>query len=62
MKKMWWNSEKKKASHRRIGLFEKGEKRPLTVTFLTQQIATDEIRRTRNLIKLKEYKIAQEKI
>lgn len=43
-------------AHRRLGLFEKGKKRPLKVTFLNKQIVTDIIKKAKVLATHEEYK------
>jgi len=49
-------SEQNIIAHRRLGLFEKGKKRPLKVTFMNKQMVTDVIKKTKVLATHEEYK------
>jgi len=49
-------SEQNIITHKRLGLFEKGKKRPLKVTFMNKQMVTDVIKKAKVLTIHKEYK------
>jgi len=49
-------SEQNIIVHKRLGLFEKGKKRPLKVTFMNKQMVTDVIKKAKVLATHEEYK------